>query len=420
MPNLLFLNATLIDGHGDIRERGALVVEDGRIAGVGHTTALESHRRGDDVRVIDLQGLTLMPGLIDSHIHFAGGDFVPHREAESVGLAALRTAEAATRTLMAGVTTVRAAGSRDFLDIDVRDAINAGVLVGPRVLASGRGITTTGGHYHNWCAVEADGVDAVRHHVRDHIKRSVDSIKLMLSPGIATQGADVNSEQFSLEEVRAAVYEAHKAGRRVLGHAIGLGGIRNGVAAGVDSIDHGFFLDEEQAVQMKAKGIYLVPTFSPTYYYLERRQAEPWRIERARTVEAVHDRAFRMALELGVPIAMGSDCGAQSRMPNGENALELELMVRHGMDPMAAIVAGTREAARLVGLPDTVGTLEPGKVADLFVVEGNPLDDIARVRTGVRMVVQAGTVRRDDAELARAPANRPTPGRAQRKAGSTS
>ena len=185
-------------------------------------------------------------------------------------------------------------------------------MVGPRILASGRGLTTTGGHYHNWCAVEVDGVDAVRREVRSHVKRGVDSIKLMLSPGIATEGSNVNTEQFSLEEVQVAVYEAHKVGKSVLSHAIGIGGIRNGVEAGVDSIDHGFYLDEEQARKMKAKGIYLVPTFGPTHYYVQMRQAEAWRIRRAEQVEPIHAAAFKLALDVGVPIALGCDCGAQS------------------------------------------------------------------------------------------------------------
>ena len=175
----------------------------------------------------------------------------------------------------------------------------------------------------------------------------MDSIKLMLSPGIATEGADVSTEQFALDEVQAAVYEAHKVGRSVLSHAIGIGGIRNGVEAGVDSIDHGHYLDEEQAHKMKAKGIYLVPTFGPTHYYVHKRQAEPWRIARAEQVEPIHAAAFKLALDIGVPIALGCDCGAQSRMPNGENALEIELMVQSGMQPMAAILAATREAAHL-------------------------------------------------------------------------
>ena len=255
---ILFLNGTVIDGNGGHAERGALLAREGAIEAVGSTASLERHRNDPDVATIDLAGRTLMPGLIDTHVHLAGGDFEPNRESDPIGLAAFRTVAAATRTLQAGFTTVRVAGSRDFLDVDLRDAINEGVVVGPRVLASGRGLTTTGGHYHNWCAVEVDGVDAVRREVRNHVKRGVDSIKLMLSPGIATEGADVSTEQFSLDEVQAAVYEAHKVGRSVLSHAIGIGGIRNGVEAGVDSIDHGHYLDEEQAHSMKAKGIYLV------------------------------------------------------------------------------------------------------------------------------------------------------------------
>ena len=398
--SVLFLNATLLDGTGRLDERSGLLVSDGRIEAVGPTVDLEARRREPGVAVVDLAGRTLMPGLIDTHVHLAGGDFEPNREGDPVGLAAFRMVPPAARTLQAGFTTIRVAGSRDFLDVDLRDAIAEGVVTGPRILASGRGLTTTGGHYHNWCAVEVDGVDAVRREVRRHVKRGVDSIKLMLSPGIATEGSDVNTEQFSLDEVQAAVYEAHKVGKSVLSHAIGLGGIRNGVEAGVDSIDHGHYLDEEQAVRMKEKGIYLVPTFGPTYYYVHQRQAEAWRVERAEQVEPLHSATFKIALDVGVPIAMGCDCGAQSRMPNGENALEIELMVQHGMAPMAAILAATREAARLTRILDRVGTLETGKAADLIVVAGSPLDDITRLREGITMVVQGGIVRRDDLGLA--------------------
>src|SRR5215216_4358277 len=271
---ILFLNGTVIDGNGGLTERGAVLTRDGTVEAVGATTALEARRHDADVTVIDLAGRTLMPGLIDTHVHLAGGDFEPNREADPVGLAAFRMVPPAARTLQAGFTTIRVAGSRDFLDVDLRDAIAERALVGPRILASGRGLTTTGGHYHNWCAVEVDGVDAVRREVRNHVKRGVDSIKLMLSPGIATEGSDVNTEQFSLDEVQVAVYEAHKVGKTVLSHAIGIGGIRNGVEAGVDSIDHGHYLDEEQAIRMKERGIYLVPTFGPTYYYVHKREAE--------------------------------------------------------------------------------------------------------------------------------------------------
>jgi imidazolonepropionase-like amidohydrolase len=393
---ILFLDGLVIDGNGWLTERGAVLVDGDHIVATGTSAQLEARRQDPDTMTVDLRGRALLPGLVDVHLHLAGGDFASDQQTISVGLAALRTAQVATRTLMAGITTVRAAGSRDYLDLDLRDAVREGTVIGPRVLASGRGLTTTGGHYHNYCAVEVDGIDAVRREVRAQIKRGVDSIKLMLSPGVATQGADVNSEQFSLEEVRVAVYEAHKVGRPVLTHAIGIGGIRNGVAAGVDSIDHGHYLDEEQALLMKQKGIYWVPTLSPMYYYLQIRQAEPWRIARAEAVQTVHERAFRMALDLGVPMAMGCDCGGQSRMPNGANALELELMVARGMSPMRAIVTATRESATLTRLINRVGTISPGKLADLIVVDGSPLDDITRLRTGVRIVVQGGVIRRND------------------------
>jgi imidazolonepropionase-like amidohydrolase len=183
---------------------------------------------------------------------------------------------------------------------------------------------------------------------------------------------------------------------KVLTHSIGLQAIRNAIAGGVDSIDHGQYLDEECAVQMKERGIYLVPTFGPFHYYTEVRKAEAWRIQRAEGIKAQHQRAYRLALEVGVPIAMGSDCGAPSRFPNGENALELTLMVRNGMPASRAVRCGTSEAARLAGVFDQVGSLEAGKLADLIVVDGNPLEDIAVLQHGVHLVMKGGTIYRDD------------------------
>ena len=393
---ILFLNGTVIDGNGGLVERGALLATDGTIEAVGSTASLEGRRNDPDIQTVDLDGRTLMPGLIDTHVHLAGGDFEPNREADPVGLAAFRMVPPALRTLQAGFTTIRVAGSRDFLDVDLRDAIAEGAVVGPRILASGRGLTTTGGHYHNWCAVEVDGVDAVRREVRSHVKRGVDSIKLMLSPGIATEGSNVNTEQFSLDEVQTAVYEAHKVGKSVLSHAIGIGGIRNGVEAGVDSIDHGCYLDEEQALKMKAKGISFVPTFGPFYYYVTERFAEPWRIERAEQVTVHHLNAFKIAMEVGVPIALGSDCGMPSRFPNGRNALEFVLYARNGMPNEQVLVAGTSSSAKLLGLECIVGSIEPGKQADLVVLDGNPLDDMQTVLDGVSLVMKGGTIVRDD------------------------
>ncbi len=389
----LFLNGLLLDGLGGVFEGAGVLVEGDRIVAVGR--GIES-RRDADTRVIDLAGRSIMPGVIDTHVHLAGGDYAPHYLEEPIGLAAYRTAEAARRTIMAGVTTIRTAASRDFLDVDLRDAINAGLIPGPRVIASGRGLTTTGGHLHDTC-MEVDGVDAAIHAVRYHMKRRCDSIKLMMSAGIATQGPNVWSAQFNSDEAKAAVSEAHKYGMKVLTHTFGVEAIRNCIEAGVDSVDHGSGLTEELAVQMKEKGIHLVPTFGPGHYYVVMRKAEPWRIERAERVHPIRGEAFRLAMAVGVPIGMGSDCGAPSRFPNGENLLEMELMVNNGMKPDDVVRASTSVNARLIGRPE-LGSIEAGKLADIVVIEGNPLDDMGLMRRGVKLVMKGGAIFRNDLE----------------------
>jgi imidazolonepropionase-like amidohydrolase len=384
----LFRGGRIIDGLGGVIEQGAVVVEGRRIVYAG------PEKGGGEVAdtVYDLDGRTLLPGIIDTHVHCAGGDFDPAHERDTVAMAVLRSVPTVKRALLAGITTMRTAGSRDYVDIDIRDAINQGVIIGPRILASGRGITMTGGHLHD-IAAEVDGVDAVRREVRYQIKRGVDSIKILaLSGGVATANQDVQAEQFTLEEVMAAVYEAHKAGKTVLGHAIGEQGIVNGIQAGIDSIDHGIFLTEEACDLMKQKGIFYVPTLGPMYYYTERRKAEPWRIERAQAIKDRHIHSFGLALEKGLAFAMGSDCGFASRFPNGENALEIELMVRYGMAPMDAIVAGTSNAARLLRLDHSLGSVTAGKLADLIVVGANPLDDVTALQHQIALVMKEGTI----------------------------
>ncbi|MGQ9585994.1 MAG: amidohydrolase family protein [Anaerolineae bacterium] len=396
---VLFRNGTVLDGLGGILERGSVLVEGCRITYVG---VERKEHRGADL-LYDLDGRTLMPGMIDTHVHCVGGDFDPAHEGDSVAMAVLRTVPTVRRALLAGVTTMRTAGSRDYIDLDLRDAIRQGLVDGPRIVACGRGITMTGGHLHE-IAAEVDGVDAVRREVRYQIKRGVDSIKIVgLSGGVATANQDIQAEQFTLEEVMVAVYEAHKAGKTVFGHAIGERGILNGIRAGIDSIDHGIFLTEEACDLMKEKGTYYVPTLGPMHYYTERRKAEPWRIERAETTREPHLRSFKLALEKGLTFAMGSDCGFASRFPNGENALELELMVRHGMTPMAAIVASTGNAARLLRLEGLVGSVAAGKLADLIIVDANPLDDITALQHDIALVMKEGKIYLDHIRRADSP-----------------
>ncbi|MCM8749947.1 amidohydrolase family protein [Thermomicrobiaceae bacterium CFH 74404] len=393
---VLFTDATMLDGKGGYFEHHDVLVEGNRIVGVGPRGSI-AHTDVD--RIYDLQGMVLMPGMIDTHLHFAGGDYDPAHEHDPVGVLALRSLEAVQRSLLAGFTTVRSAGAQYDLDIDVRDAINQGISFGPRILASGRGLTMTGGHVHHY-AIEADGVDEIRRAVRTLVKRGADSIKIFaVSAGVATAGADVDVEGFTTEEIRAAVFEATRARKLNQTHAIGLTGIKNAIAAGVTSIDHGIFLDEEACQMMKEKGTYLVPTFGPFYYYAVRRKAEPWRVARAEPLLEPHRRSFRMAMEMGVKIAMGSDLGAPSRMKNGENALELQLMVEAGMKPEDAIVAATSTAAELLKLDHLIGTVEPGKLADLVVVGRNPLDDITALQTDIRLVMRDGVIYRDELNM---------------------
>jgi imidazolonepropionase-like amidohydrolase len=418
----LFANGLVIDGLGGHAERSSVLVSGDTIVAVGDAAAA---RRRDAARVIDLDGRTLLPGFVDTHAHPGEGDFNPDQEHEPLGLAALRTVHALQQTLYAGITTLRAAGSREYVDVDARDAIGAGVVIGPRLVCAGRAITSTGGHMHSHGGMEVDGVDAMRAAVRRQVKRGVDAIKLALSPGAATQGRSLELAQFSTDEVRAAVDEAHRAGLRVLTHAISLTSIRQGVDAGVDSIDHGCYLDEEQARRMKEQGIYYVPTFGPFYYYVTERFAEPWRIERAERVTEHHIQAFRLALALGVPIAMGSDCGMPSRFPNGRNALEYVLCARNGMPNDRVLVAATSGAATLLGLAEQIGSVEPGKQADLVVLDGNPLDAIETVLDGVALVMKGGTIVRNDLDGGRTDVDRhraphpspPTPPRGEGSGG---
>lgn len=383
---ILLSGATVLDGLGGRVEGAYVWIRGERIAYAGPSRPdLPS-----GVRTLDMRGTTVLPGLIDTHIHCAGGDYFPGYESEPLELAVLRTAQVLRRTLWNGITTVRTAASRDWIDIQVRDAITLGLIAGPRVLASGRGITITGGHMHAVC-LAADGPEQMRWAIREHARRGADSIKLMMSAGVATAGRSVQASQYDETEARMAVTEAHRAGRRVLTHAIGREAIALAVAAGVDSIDHGTYLDEPIVQQMRDRGTVLVPTFCPTYYYTQVREAEDWRIERSEQVVEPHRRSFELAMEHGVTIAMGSDCGAPSRMPNGRNALELRLMVEAGMDPGTAIRAGTSIAADLIGLPE-IGRIQPGAVADVIAVRGDPLRHMSLLESAVHLVIQAGNI----------------------------
>lgn len=385
--DVCFVNGLIIDGSGGLIDRGHVVVSGGVITHVASGTPPASVRR--DTEVVDLEGRILMPGLIDTHVHLSG-DGTGVSEQESLASATIRTVMAAQRTLASGMTTVRTAGTRDFIDVDVRDAIRSGHLAGPRIIASGPALTVTGGHLHQ-SGTMADGVDEVRKAVRTHLGRGVDSLKLVVSGGLSSISRSLHEVQFTDAELSAAVEEAHSANRRVLTHAVGQSAIRAAVRAGVNSIDHGNFLDEESAILMREKRIFLVPTFSPWYYYTVRTlEVDPKRLNRAAGMLDAAVKSFAMALDLGVPIAMGCDCGGGSGVTNGDNTLELELMVKYGMSAEDAVVAATSGAAELLGISDCYGRIATGMVADLIVVRSNPIDNIRALRRSPDAVYLAG------------------------------
>jgi imidazolonepropionase-like amidohydrolase len=379
--------ARVFDGTSEgVIEDGAVVVEDGRIASVGPA-------RGLPPNTVDLGDATLMPGLVDAHVHLVwDASAEPHEvvERESHALTVLRCAKNAGLHLRAGVTTVRDVGSADGLAVEIGRAVELGILSGPRVVAAGRAIAMTGGH--GWfLGREADGPDAVRRAAREEIKAGASCIKLMASGGVYGHAEEPGSPQLTVEEMRPAVEEAHKAGRKAAAHAYSVEAINNALEAGVDSVEHGSFLDRETVGRMREQGTYLVPTMSVYAAMAEKGPGlgSPEYITRktAEVLEAGGE-AFRLALEAGVPVAAGTDCGAPGH-PHGTLPEELRLMVEAGATPQQALRFGTSAAAELLGLGDEVGALEPGKRADLLAVAGDPTLDILALRE-VRLVLRDG------------------------------
>ncbi|MBV9695821.1 MAG: amidohydrolase family protein [Gammaproteobacteria bacterium] len=378
--------AHLFDGTGaGLRDSGLVVVQGERIVQVGGQVPAGA-------RVIDLGEATLLPGFIDAHTHLTGElnpnyyrgvyDQMMRFPAEQAFYAALY----ARRTLEAGFTTVRNVGARDFIDVGLRNAINAGVAEGPRILTAVHGIGSPGGHFDDYAfppervkpegPIEGicSGPEQCREAVRYQMKWGADVIKIAASGGVLSESDPVDVPQLTPEELSAIVSEAHKWNRKVAAHCHGDAAARLAIAAGVDSIEHGSFLTEDTLKLMKAKGVYLVPTRLAVYWVMKQVDTFPPKIAaKARAAAGAHEKMFRTALRLGVPIAFGTDSGVS---PHGMNALEFSLMSDLGMSPAASLEAGTRDAARLLGVEAEVGTLEAGKAADVVAVPGNVLNDL--------------------------------------------
>ena len=390
-----FMDGRVIVGDGRILDHATVLVKDGKILKI----AQNGMNIPKDTQTIPLDGQTLLPGFIDAHIHICmdgSPDPVAAGLTESPTITTLKAAESARRTLMAGVTTVRDMGGKDGIDFGLRQAIDSGLIPGPRMLISGRLICMTGGH--GWqVGLEANGPDEVRKAARDQIKAGVDIVKLMATGGVLTPAVEPGSEQFTEDELRAGVEEAHKAGKKTATHAMGTRGIQNALRAGIDSIEHGVYLDDETVSMMMARNIPLIPTIS-ALYNIETKGIEAgipaFAVEKTLKVKPFHLESIRMAREAGVSVAAGTDAGTPFNL-HGENLGEIKLLVDYGgFSPMGAIEAGTRIAARVLGLEKDLGTVEEGKVADLVLVEGNPLDniDVLLNQESICLVMQGGKI----------------------------
>jgi imidazolonepropionase-like amidohydrolase len=384
---------------GRVRNDQLIVIQDGRIVAVGPAGATTVPV---GAAVVDLSGKTVLPGLIDTHTHVTGDPTSPpyYGYGISVPREALKGARFARETLLAGVTTIRNVGASGYADVALRDAINAGDVVGPRMLVSGPAIGITGGHCDgNLLAPEyaergegvADGPDAVRAMVRKNVKYGVDVIKYCGTGGVFSKGTRVGAQQYTPEEVAALVDEAHMHGRKVAVHAHGANGIKVALKAGVDTIEHASLIDQEGLDLAKKNDAYLSMDIFNTEYTQtagpKRGEFEEFLRKDREVAQAQRDN-FRKAVQMGIKLTMGTDTGVH---PHQDAPKQLAYMVQDGMTPMQAIQAATKVGAEALGVGAEVGQIAPGYSADLVAVTTDPLADIHAL-DAIEFVMKQGTV----------------------------
>jgi imidazolonepropionase-like amidohydrolase len=403
VTDLAIVGGRVWDGTGSDPRPGTVLVRDGRIAGIespGATLPAGATR-------LDAAGGLVMPGMIDCHVHLTSSgaaNYELQRLKDLLPLQALRGAANARTMLMAGFTTVRDLSSAAFTNVAIRQAFDEGLLVGPRVLAAGMSLTVPGGHgdsyYRPEISVAREGIingpDEARRTVREWVKMRVDLIKLLVTGGVMTDGSDVGALQWTQEELDAAIGQAHQLGVKVAGHCHGAAGVKAGIKAGIDTIEHGTMLDEEAVALMVQHGTYLVPTIVAGKHIVDHGTAggiAPHVVRKGEQIGEWHRKSVTMAHQAGVKIAFGTDCGTPFNRP-GENALELGYMVECGISPSEALQMATRVAADASGLGDRVGTLEFGRLADVIVVNGDPLSDIGVMAnwSNIAYVIRNGAV----------------------------
>jgi len=403
--------ARLFDGKGDaVVSPGVLVIAGGKIVRVGAGAEIPA-----GAKVIDLGDATLLPGFIDAHTHVTMEMTKDQRNdilnslRQTVPEQTLEASVYAKRTLQAGFTTIRNVGAGDAIDIGLRNAINRGLVEGPRMITAGTSLGTTGGHCDDTSGMRAgllrepgprEGIanspEEFREAVRHQFKYGADMIKVCATGGVLSLADDVDSPQLTQEELNALVNEAHERHKKTAAHAHGNEGAKRAVLAGIDSIEHGSFLKGETTDLMKQRGTVLIPTLMAVDWVLgsmERGMVlDPHVASKAREAGAQVSNMFSLAVKKGVKIGFGTDSGVS---PHGMNAREFALLVKGGMTPAQALRAATSVDAELLGLSAQLGTLEPGKLADVVAVPGDPLKDI-RATERVMFVMKEGTIYRND------------------------
>lgn len=412
MQNILIYNGTIIDGNGGPPVRdGAVLIENNRIKSV--TPSADMRQADSDIKKIDAGGGTILPGFIDTHVHvMLEGVNIARDLATPFSQRFFNSVKFMRRTVEAGITSVRDAGGADA---GVKAAVESGIVLGPRLQISIAVLTITGGHADGWMRSggefnlfppypgfpdgRCDGLDGVRSKVREVLRAGADVIKVCSTGGVLSPTDHPEFTQFSPEELEIIVQEAaFRRGIKVMAHAQGTQGIINAVRAGIHSIEHGIYLDDEAIELMLKHGTFLVPTLLAPLAVLEFGEQggmPEYGVRKAREVVEIHSESISRAYKAGVKIAMGTDAGV---MPHGTNLRELGLMVQIGMSPMEALVATTKTAAACLGWEDQVGTLEPGKLADVVIAKSDPLKDIRSLENqeNIALVMKDGVVIKDN------------------------
>ena len=393
-------HARVIDGTGAAAQPDATVVVEGStLAYVGTAQGAPPPAPGDNV--VDLAGKTIMPGLFNVHVHLALRlPFAERRYDQfNVGYRTMLVYRRALEAIQSGTTSLRSVGEAHFTDMDVRNAINKGVLAGPRIYAAGHAMIATGGHGHNsmFC-IEADGVAGFRAASRAQLRAGADLLKICLTGGIGTAGEKPADKQMSDDEVTAVVEVAHAAHKIVASHTGGNNPIKDCVRLGVDCIEHGYQFDDEAAHMMAEAGTYLVPTLCVTQEldYMRRHGVQEWMLSKAKAAADEHMASIRRAVAAGVTIGTGTDLLPSDPVDGTVATIrEVEILIETGLTPLEALRAATYNSAKICGVEQTVGTLAAGMAADLLVIDGKP-DQTIRDLRNIQVVIKGGDIFRSE------------------------